>query len=377
MTRSVGIAALLGVALWGSSALADGNGKCNPTPNCDAAKTFCFGSLDLDPITCGVYYGCCYGDPSPPIGDPDCRNQPCGPGCPSDLCAQGDPGGPGSFGLTQGSSAFSTDLAVGAAATGNLTVEIGADRQGRIFYNWWNLGQGGHGWRELEGRGQTNATPAAALVSRKYLFVVIKGTDGYLYLNQGDVARPFVGWQRMGFQTRVAPGATSSGKLTAVVAVDRQGKVFYNWWALGEGGKGWQELDGRPTDAAPAAALVGGYLFVVIKGLDGSLYLNQGALGKPFVGWQRMGFQTDVAPGAASAGNISVIVAKDRQGRIFYNWWPIGQGGHGWQELPGLQTNLAPAAALVGNYLFVMARGRDGKLYLNQGDLGKPFVGWK
>jgi hypothetical protein len=329
-------------------ALADGNGKCDKSVNCDAAKTFCFAALDLDPINCGIYYGCCYGSSALPVGDSDCRNQPCGPGCPSDLCIQA-----GSA-LTVGSLTITTDLALGAAAAGNLSVEVATDKQGHVLYNWWNLGKSGHGWSALDGQ-DTNAAPAAALVSRKYLFVVIKGVDGTLYLNQGDVAKPFIGWQSMEFQSNLAPGAASSGNTTSVVAASKQGKIFYTWWNLGQGGQKWAELSGQgPTNVAPAAALVGNYLFVVMKGLDGSLYLNQGALGRKFVGWQRMGFQTDVAPGATSAGNMSVVVATDKQGRIFYNWWAIGEAGKGWRELEGRgQTNVAPAAALVGNYLFV------------------------
>lgn len=56
--------------------------------NCDAAQFFCFASLDLDPISCGLYYGCCQGQVSQAPTADDCRNNPCGPGCPSDLCIQ-------------------------------------------------------------------------------------------------------------------------------------------------------------------------------------------------------------------------------------------------------------------------------------------------
>lgn len=358
----------LAAALSAPSAFADGNGKCNPTPDCNTVQSICYGSLDLDPISCGMYYGCCYGDKSPPVGDNDCRNSPCGPGCPSDVCVQNQ-------GLSAPPPTLAPNLAVAAAGSTKFAVEVAADTQGRIYYDWWNLGQGSRGFRELEGNGQTKSTPAVALVG-KYMFVVVRGNDGALYLNQGDVAKPFVGWRPMNFHTPYGPGAAASGKLTAIVAANAHGTVAYNFWALGEGGKGWQTLDGLQTNSAPAAALVGNYLFVVAKGVDGSLHLNQGGLGKKFVGWKPMGFQSDAAPAAASSGNISVVVAKDRQGRVFYNWWRVGQGGH-WQELPGLQTNLAPAVALVGDYMFVMARGRDGKLRLNQGTLGKSFVGWR
>jgi hypothetical protein len=29
--------------------------------DCEAARDFCFAALDLDPISCGLYYGCCHG----------------------------------------------------------------------------------------------------------------------------------------------------------------------------------------------------------------------------------------------------------------------------------------------------------------------------
>jgi hypothetical protein len=29
--------------------------------NCDEARDFCYASLDLDPVSCGLYYGCCQG----------------------------------------------------------------------------------------------------------------------------------------------------------------------------------------------------------------------------------------------------------------------------------------------------------------------------
>ena len=186
-----------------------------------------------------------------------------------------------------------TSTASGAGSSGNTTAIVVTRTDERIFYKWWDLGQGGQVYGELEGGGRTGAAPAAALVGpqHNYLFVVVKGLDGNIYVNQGELGKPFVGWgSSKNFQTGVAPGAASSGNTTAVVAAGTDGRIFYDWWDLGQGGRGFTELDGGGrTDAAPAAALVGpqhNYLFVVVKGLDGNIYLNQGELGKPFVGWQ-------------------------------------------------------------------------------------------
>jgi hypothetical protein len=93
--------------------------------------------------------------------------------------------------------AFLTSTAPGAAGYGNYTVVVATGYDGRIFYDWWKLGEGGHGWRKLEGNGRTDVAPAAALVGddSTYLFVAIKGLGDQLYLNQGELGGPFVGWQ--------------------------------------------------------------------------------------------------------------------------------------------------------------------------------------
>jgi hypothetical protein len=91
----------------------------------------------------------------------------------------------------------STNTAPDAASSGNTTALVVTRTDDRIFYKWWDLGQGGQAYGELEGGGRTDAAPAAALVGpqHNYLFVIIKGLDGNLYLNQGELGKPFVGWQ--------------------------------------------------------------------------------------------------------------------------------------------------------------------------------------
>jgi hypothetical protein len=179
-----------------------------------------------------------------------------------------------------------------AGASGNTAAIVNVNSDGRILYDYFDLGQGGHGFQELAGNGQTAAAPAAALLGPKHdqLFVWIKGLDGGLQLNQGQLGKPFTGWASGNFSTNFAPAAASSGNTSAIVAVDASGRIFYDWFDLGQGGHGFQELAGNgQAAAAPAAALVGpnhNYLLVWIKGLDGSLQLNQGELGKAFTGWR-------------------------------------------------------------------------------------------
>ena len=207
--------------------------------------------------------------------------------------------------------------------------------------------------------------------------------DGNVWINQGELGKPFVGWQSgHDFETNVAPGAASSGENFVFLAKHPDGRTFYNWGTLGGGGSGWIDIGGQ-TQTSPAAALIGTYLFVAVRGMDGNVWINQGELGKPFVGWQSgHDFETNVAPGAASSGENFVFLArhqdgaKNPDGRTFYNWGTLGGGGSGWIDIGG-QTQTSPAAALIGTYLFVAVRGMDGNVWINQGELGKPFVGWK
>ena len=63
----------------------------------------------------------------------------------------------------------------------------------RIFTNRCVLGQNFQGWVEVEGGGRTDAAPAAAALGT-YMFVAVKGLDGRVWLNQGELGQPFTGW---------------------------------------------------------------------------------------------------------------------------------------------------------------------------------------
>jgi hypothetical protein len=257
------------------------------------------------------------------------------------------------------------------------------DPQGRVYSNRVVLGQAGQGWLEVPGDVRTNAPPAAATVrSTPYLFAAIKGPDGYVWINQGGIGGPYVGWRRTDFQTDVAPAVASFQDGVIFFAKDPQGRIFSNRTVLGTAGDGWRELDGAGrTDAPPAAAVVGNvpYVFVAIKGPDGYVWINQGGVGGPYVGWQRTDFQTNVAPAVASFANGVVFYAKDLQGRIFSNRVVLGAAGDGWRELEGNgRTDASPAAAVTGSaeYHFVAIKGLDGNIWINQGDPGGPYLYW-
>lgn len=92
---------------------------------------------------------------------------------------------------------FEADGAPAMASSGNVSVIVVKDKGGRVWYTWWNLGDSGPGWVPLDANVLADFSPAAALVGahHDYLFVTIRGTDKQLYINQGNLGRPFVGWR--------------------------------------------------------------------------------------------------------------------------------------------------------------------------------------
>jgi hypothetical protein len=165
-------------------------------------------------------------------------------------------------------------------------------RDGRIFFNDYSL-EGPLGiWKEPLGEGRTNAAPAVSIVaSQDYMFMAVKGLDGYIYLNQGNSSGPFVGWQTSyDFQTDVAPALIANDNWTYLFAKHPDGRIFYNSWVLGGGGTGWREVDGfGRTDAAPSATGFNDRVVVTIKGLDGHLYRNMSSPNETtFNNWVRI-----------------------------------------------------------------------------------------
>lgn len=341
---------------------------------CDSAKDVCFALLDLDPISCGYYYGHCKANAQTSLGPDSCTGDPCGPGCPSENCS----GFSAKLPVTN-EPPFTTMLAPAAATSGNLTVLAAIRPTGVVSYSWWNLGQARRAWTDLDPTLNTSASPAVALVGN-YLFVVAQRRDQGLYLNQGSVQGNFTGWQSMSFRSDGDTAISSSGKITVAVARDLTGHLSYSWWQLGQRGSPWTTIPANLViQTTPTAMLIGNYLFVVARASDGSLYLNQGALGRSFVGWQQMGFSAASPPSGSAFDETSVVLAKNAQGVAFYNWWDLGGKGGGWKSLGKVpSSNSQPIATLArGHYLFVALAGKDGHIYINQGVLGGAFTGWR
>jgi hypothetical protein len=260
-------------------------------------------------------------------------------------------------------------------------VLTGAD--GHLYYDWWDLGGGANGWREIPGTIRSDASPAASLVAYgDYLFVVVKSTDGGIWINQGTPGGSFAGWRFAGINSKVGPGAASNGNRTVALVTGTNGRIYYSWWDFGGGATPFQELPGNGgSDAAPAGSLVGGnYLFAYVHGGGNNIYLNQGTLGGTFIGWRSMGIQSSVAPQGSASGNRSMITVTRTDGHLFYDWWDLGGGGHGWHEFPGGFTSSNPVAVgLVdsGEYAFTVT-SKWGMLWTNQGSpVTGTWIGWR
>ena len=204
---------------------------------------------------------------------------------------QGGLGGP--YVGWQTDATIKTNVAPAVARSPDGVIFFATDTTGRIFQNRVVLGQAGQGWRELEGSGRTDASPAAAICGNApYVFVAVKGYDQNVYINQGGVGGPYVGWQTDGkIKTNVAPAVATTPDGVIFFATDLSGRIYSNRVVLGQAGQGWRLMEGGLlTNASPAAAITGNapYLFALAKGLDDGVYVNQGGVGGPFIGWQHL-----------------------------------------------------------------------------------------
>lgn len=113
------------------------------------------------------------------------------------VLTQVNPFDPGNV-SAQGPMGFATRLSAGIASANNRAVVVAADPAGVVSYNWWDLGEVGSGWVQLGSDVTVDQAPAIALVDGgNYMFIIAHGTDGQMYLNQGNVGGGIVGWQQM------------------------------------------------------------------------------------------------------------------------------------------------------------------------------------
>jgi hypothetical protein len=361
--------ALMSYLLFTSFQPAMAGNTCSSV-NCGDVQEVCYAALDLDPVSCGLYYGCHCNESARTSSD-SCGDDPCAPGCASENCSLS-----AQLALSTGKPSIKSNTAPAVASAGVLTVLVAKEQDGSVSYNWWNAGQGARGWFSLGG--MYSLAPAVAL-DGNYAFVIGRGIDGTLYLNQGEISKPFVGWRTMNFSAQSSPTATASKDISVVAALDRAGHIEYTWWDLGKAGAAWKDVAAPVAGASrPAAALVDHYLFLIVRGNDDVLYLNQGELGGAFVGWQSMNFRSSRPVAAASDGQVTVVVASDPSGNFFYTWWSLGESAGEWVKLVNpVVSNSEPAISITGRNVFISVTTPDGTVRLNQGVLGGAFTGWR
>ncbi|KAH8898881.1 hypothetical protein GQ53DRAFT_360501 [Thozetella sp. PMI_491] len=92
---------------------------------------------------------------------------------------------------------ITTNVAPTACSYLDRTVAFVTTTDGRIMSDWWDLGGGRHGWREIPGGVRTDVSVGAGLVDNgRYVFVMAKDANGFMQINQGDpTTGVWIGWQ--------------------------------------------------------------------------------------------------------------------------------------------------------------------------------------
>lgn len=250
------------------------------------------------------------------------------------------------------------------------------DAWGRVHFNRAALGQSFEGWHDVADNALAVFPPAAATVGA-YVYTVMAGTGGEVYLAQGG-GNAFTPWSPMGFQTDDAPAVAGTTRHVYFFATHGD-DVFYNWSVTNEGGKGWKRVDGDAhADSGPSAGAVRNHIFVAVRTGEGKIAYNQADAEQAFnPTWASMDFKTDTAPAVAGAEDTIYFFARAPDGRVFYTSALLGQSFSDWRAMDdSIRAASAPAAGAVGGHLFIAVIGEDRKLHYNQGGVGSNFGRW-
>jgi hypothetical protein len=276
---------------------------------------------------------------------------------------------------------FLTDVGLGSCSIENVVFCLAKDLDERVCLNQADYRHAFAGWTELQGGGQTDASPAATSVENN-IFVFIKGLNNRIYLNQAELGHSFSGWFEVqgNGQTNAAPTAASINNHVFVFIKGLDQKIYLNQADYGHAFGNWFEVQGGGlTDASPAAVSWKQTIFVFIKGLDQKIYLNQAGYGHAFGNWfevQGAG-STNAAPSACSLNGTIFVVIKGLDNKIYLNQADNGHSFGNWFELRGGGlTDASPSTCAIGESIFVFIKGIDGRIYLNQAQYGHAFSGW-
>jgi hypothetical protein len=89
-----------------------------------------------------------------------------------------------------------SNVPVAMAASDDRTVLVVTEPDNTVWYDWWNLGGGGHGLRQIPG-GATYDPPAVGLMYGTFICVVEHAPDGHAYSTRGLPGGPFTPWTPM------------------------------------------------------------------------------------------------------------------------------------------------------------------------------------
>jgi len=107
---------------------------------------------------------------------------------------QGDPGAESWDGWK--SMGIVSNVGPAASASGDRLIAAVVAVDGRVMYNWWDLGESSHGWKEIPGSLRTNVTVGVGFVGNgRCAFIVARDQNGDDWINQGDpTTGKWVGW---------------------------------------------------------------------------------------------------------------------------------------------------------------------------------------
>jgi hypothetical protein len=152
-------------------------------------------------------------------------------------------------------------------------------------------------WLPIGPVSQMVGAPAAAIVKQAqvkkgqapapYIFIV-RNIGATLQMIQGDTLAEHITVSDMNFQSAISPVMASANNRTVIVAADKTGEMWTDWWDFGGGGHGWVSLGSNvQTQVTPAISLVdnGNYMFVLATDSAGVVRTFQGNVGGAQVGW--------------------------------------------------------------------------------------------
>lgn len=242
----------------------------------------------------------------------------------------------------------------------------------RIYVNY-REGGGWNGWVEVPGGGRTKAAPAAVRTAG-VLWIAVRGTDDYIYLQSHSSSGGWSGWWRATVQTGIErqttsrPALANTGASQPSLFIRGKGNDRIYEYQFGNGliPYAWNEVPGggRTYNGPAAHGRSSGTerTYLVVSGTDSRVYYNVRNDRGQWQGWREFsgGGRTNESPAVSgdSIGNITLFVRGTDD--LVY------QSRGGWSAVnAGKRTIAGPSAAYTsyGHCVFIRGASGDQRIY--------------